>query len=55
MGRIRSEILFNRALLWLVLAYFAYFAGAARITVLIDAGLAVWNFVKSAMAFGEDA
>lgn len=55
MGRIRSEILFNRALLWLMLSYFAHFAGAARVVVLMNAGMMVWNFVKSAMAFGEDA
>lgn len=54
MGRIRSEILLNRALLWLMLAYFVHFAGAARVVVLMNAGLAVWNIVESVMAFGED-
>lgn len=52
MSKLLSEVLFNRALIWLVMAAQADDNSWLKGAYLV---LAVWNFVKSSMAWGEDA
>lgn len=49
MNRLMSEVIFNRALLWMVLAYVALQMDANRAFVVADMVLAVYNIVKSYM------
>lgn len=50
MGKLRSEILFNRAMLWMVMGALA--EGATFKVAFL--ALVVWTVVRSAMAYMED-
>ena len=54
MRNLKSEILFNRALLWMLLAGLDTLAGAEKWLVVMQYLIALWNFWKSFKAWGVD-
>ena len=55
MNNLKSEVLFNRVLIWLALSYLSLAANPDGIAWKLAIGCAVWNFICSVMAAMEDA
>ena len=54
MSNLKSDVLFNRALLWMVLAGIDVLADASKWAIALQVACAIYNFWKSYVAWEDE-